>query len=324
MLARRTFVRLSYKGSKLDKWIDNYVTSFTFDDPASGESDAISLQLRDTNKEWIGAWMPIKGDYVNAYINDVQCGAFLIDDMSFGGRPMSASIKGISAPADTGFKETKRSKTWEMASIQQIGSEIAKTYGLSFMYDADGIRVESLEQSEQTDSEFLTNLCNKYGLSMKLYSNKLIIFDDVRYEAKQAVATIDESEMLPDWSFNTTIQGTYTGGKIQYTDPYSEETIDLVVGDSTRLYESSEKADSLEDAKRIVVAAVNNANKTATTISFSLPGGSRKLYATNTIMITGLGRANGKYFINKVSHSVGGGYTITVEARKLQRRLSIA
>lgn len=321
-MGRRTFIQLYYKGEKLDQWINDYLTSFTYDDPAAGESDSISISLRDTEKQWIGKWMPIKGDYLVAAINDKTCGAFLIDDISFSGRPIQANIKGVSTPANTCFKKTKRSKTWEKISIQEIGKQIASVYDLDFVYDGGVVKIDSLEQSEQSDSEFLENLCKKYGLSMKLYYYKLIIYDDAMYEKKEKIKTIDESDML-SWSFNSTLNGTYTGGKIQYTNPNSEKTIDLVVGDSTRLYESTEKADSLQDAKRIIVSAVNEANKDAETISFSLPGLEHELYASNVIEITGLEKANGLYYVSKVSHSVGSGYTISVEARKIQPRLTV-
>lgn len=323
MDARRTFIQLYWQGKNLDSWINEYITSFQYDDPSEGESDSLSITLLDTEKKWIGVWIPTKGDYILAAINNVQCGAFLIDDMSFSGRPMQASIKGVSAPANTGFKNTKVSKTWEKVSVQEIASQIAGKYGLSFVYDGPGIVIDSLEQSEQPDSEFLENICKKYGLSMKLYSYKIIIYDDATYESKNAVATIDEEEML-SWSFNSTLDGTYTGGKIQYTNPNDESTIDLVVGDTTRLLESTEKADNLADAKRIIVSAVNDANKVAETISFTLPGLLHQLYSTQVINITGLEAANGRYYITKVSHSVGSGYTLTVEARKIQNRLAVA
>lgn len=321
-MGRRTFIQLYYKGQELDQWINDYLTSFSYEDPAAGESDSLSITLHDMEKKWIGKWMPVKGDYLIAAINNEKCGAFLIDDISFSGRPLQANIKGVSTPANTCFKNTKRSKTWKKISIQEIGTQVASTYGLEYIYDGSAIIIDSLEQSEQSDSEFLENLCKKYGLSMKLYSYKLIIYDDAIYEQKQEVATIDEKEML-SWSYNSTLDGTYTGGKIQYTNPNSEKTIDLVVGDSTRLYESTEKADSLEDAKRIIVSAVNEANKELETISFSLPGLLYKIYASNVVEIKGLESANGKYYVTKVSHSVGSGYVMNVEARKIQPRLTV-
>ncbi len=323
MDARKAYVHLLYKGKKLDNWIDDYLTSFQYVDPAQGESDTISMTLRDNERKWIGKWMPIKGDYIDAAINEKKCGVFLIDEMNFSGRPTIANIKGVSIPMNSCFKATKRSKTWERVSIQEIGSQIASRYEMKFVYDASVIVIESLEQSEKADSEFLSELCKKYGLSMKVYSNKLIIYDDAVYEQKIAVADIHESYML-SWSYATTINKTYTGGKIQYTSPTTEETIDLVVGDSARLYECTEKADSLEDAKRIVVAAVNEANKSAETISFSVLGTSYNLYASQVINIHDLEDADGRYFITKVTHSVSSsGYVLNVEARKIQKRLSV-
>lgn len=320
--ARRTYIQVYYKGKKLDQWINGHVESFTYEDVAAGESDSLSLSLQDIDKKWIGAWKPIMGDIIHAAINDVNHGMFVMDDISFSGRPMTCNIKAVATPLQTGFKKTKVSRTWEKVSVEEIAKGIAAKYGLSITYDAPTVIVDSLEQSEKSDSEFLAELCKKYGLSMKVYAYKIIIYDDAEYEKKQAIKTIDESEML-SWSYNATLNGTYTGGKIQYTNPGNEKTIDLVVGESARLYESTEKADTLEDAKRIVISAVNEANKEAETLSFSVPGLAHKIYASQVINITGLESANGKYFINKVSHSVGGGYILSVEARKIQKRITI-
>ena len=67
---------------------------------------------------------------------------------------MEATFGGLAIPASESFKETERTKTWKSVTIRQIGSEIAKKYGLGFCYDANKISIAKIEQSEKTDSAF--------------------------------------------------------------------------------------------------------------------------------------------------------------------------
>lgn len=62
-----------------------------------------------------------------------------------------------------------------------------------------------MEQKDQADSSFLLSLCEKYGLGMKTYNHKAVIFDIVMYEKKDSVLTMDESDMSA-WSYNDTIE----------------------------------------------------------------------------------------------------------------------
>ena len=57
-------------------------------------------------------------------------------------------------------------------------------------------------------------------------------------------------------SWNTTLDGTYTGGEYTYTDPNTEEEIKVTVGTGTRILKQSGKADNKADAERKITAAV--------------------------------------------------------------------
>ena len=129
-------------------------------------------------------------------------------------------LNGVSSPANTDFKETENSKTWEAATVQLIAGEIAGKYGMSLVYEAGDIPVAKTEQNKQTDSKFLKGICDKYGLGLKVYSNRLVVWDYRQYFAKPVVATITPS-MLSRYAYKSTMRGTYTGAKVSYTNPVS-------------------------------------------------------------------------------------------------------
>lgn len=328
--ARTAKLNVSYKGSKLDDEIASQASSFSYTDNASGESDSISITIMNASKNWMNKWLPTKGDKITpsikledwiteGTIKTVSCGAFIIDDLSFSGRPLVFALAGVSIPANEDFKTTKKTKTWENVTIKEIASKIAKTAGITLHYDAPTIKIDEIEQSETTDSSFLYSLCDTYGLAMKVYNNKLVIFNEGKYEAKAVVATIDETDM-ESWSYNSTIDGSYTGATVSYTLPDTEKTIKKTVGKKGRMYESSIQVSSEYDAELKAAAIVDKANKKVTTMQVKIMA-NPKIVATSTVQITGLGKLNGKYYVDQVKHSLGSSYTMTLSLHLIQTRV---
>lgn len=111
-------------------------TSFTYNDVASGQSDSVSITLHDIGKEWMGSNMPKRGASLGAKLSLINwdkeerkdtfdCGTFVLDDISFSGRPLTCVLGGVSVPAMADFKSLPRTKTWEKTTIKEIASEIS-------------------------------------------------------------------------------------------------------------------------------------------------------------------------------------------------------
>lgn len=331
MKPRKTSLGISYKGSNLKGTIDKYIKSFSYTDVASGESDSISVSLHNIDKKWINEYMPEKGDSITANIimenwkkeGDVKtfnCGSFTVDDISFSGRPLSGELGAVSVPADEDFKATKRTKTWQNTNIKEIASEIAKKAGIALHYEAGTVKISEIEQDE-ADSSFLAALCEKYGLAIKVFNNKLVIFDEKAYENKAKVATITEIDIEGSWTYNTTLQGSYTGARLSYSDPDTDETITVQVGSAGRMYEFNTQADSRYDAELQATAKVNQANKGITTMEIKIMANTA-IIASSVVEITGLGKINGRYYVDKVKHSIGdSGYYMSLSLHKIQKSI---
>ena len=219
----------------------------------------------------------------------------------------------MSVPADGAFRETERTKTWEKVTVQEIGKEIASRAGITLAWDVEGtpFTIQSIEQSSQTDCDFYMQVCESYGYAMKVYAQKIVVFDREAYKKKDPVLTIRESD-IESWSWKKTLAGTYTGGEYTYTDPITEEEIKATVGTGTRILKQSGKADNLADAERKIQAAVDSANHGHTTISMTITGNAT-LVASQCVTVVGLGRLSGKYYIDSITHHVGNGYTMDLE-----------
>ena len=325
MRTRRAEVDLVWNGAAVTSKMVGTKTEVTYTDPASGEADGLDIAIQDRGRQWTTAWLPAAGDTLTASIKvtdweregdnrSLPCGFFTLDNFDFSGWPVTGTISGVSVPADGSFRATERTKTWENVTVQEIGKEIAKRAGIALVWDVEGAAppVASIEQSEQTDCDFFADLCDTYGLAMKVYAQKIVVYDREAYKKMDPVAKISETD-LQAWNWSKTLAGTYTGGEYAYTDPKTEEEILVTVGAGARILKQSGKADNRADAERKITAAVNKANHGATKLTATIMGNAA-LVASQCVTVVGLGRLSGKYFVDSIAHHVGGsGYTMDLE-----------
>lgn len=323
MKPRQTEVDLYYNGAAVKTVMDEYITGITYTDPASGAADSLDISIHDRARQWITAWMPISGDTLSAKISlsgddaggiPLDCGFFVLDKFEFGGWPVTGTISAVSTPADGGFMATVRTQNWEGVTIKEIGTEIAARAGLKLAWDVSGADfiIKSVEQSEQTDSDFFSSLCETYGLEVKVYRQKIVVYDREAYKAKAPVRTIG-TESLISWSWSKDMAGTYTGGEYTYTDISTEADIAVSVGNGKRILKQSGKADSRADAERKIRAAVNKANHGSAKLSASIIGDAQ-LVSAQCVTVIGIGRLSGKYYIDSITHNISGsGYTMDLE-----------
>ncbi len=332
---RKAKASVSYNGKNIDTKLAEYLQTFSYTDIASGESDSISLVINDRDRKWIKAWFPSKGDTMSANIkmenwskeNDDQtlkCGSFVIDDFSFSGTPIRLKLEAVALPASSSFKETQRTKTYENTTLENIGKQIAKRAGVKLYYEASKVSIEKVEQSEKDDCSFYNELVKVYGFAMKIYKNKIVVFNEATYEKKKSVATLTEENIEPNWSWNTTLAKTYTGAKYEYTNNDKNKTFKVTVGGGRRILKVTDAAGTLSEAQRITLAKLNDANKNDTTMTVTLTRANRKIIATSCVTIKGLGKLDGKYYVEKVTWDIGSGCRQKLELRKVQTRFTSA
>lgn len=330
MRPRQASVSILYNGVNASGQIAPYLGSFQYVDVAAGASDRISLQLNDRDHKWIGAWFPQKGDLLRPSIHTVNwdgsekerhfsCGAFRVDDFSFSGGPISLRLDALAVPSDnSGFKVTTRTETYERTTLKELGQIIAARAGIGFVFEADDLRIGRVEQNNQSDSEFYRSMVEKYGLAVKIYNDKLVVFFEGDYESKRAKLILTPADFEPGWSWNTQTTGTYTGVKYQYTNSTKNRTFTVSAGGGDRVLECNEPADDLTEATAIALAALNKANRGATTMNITMmarPG----LIASDCVEIRELKRLSGKYYIEQLSHILGtGGYKMALSMRLVE------
>ncbi len=338
--ARKAVPSLSFNGKNVSTKLADYLESVSCEDVASGSSDSIDITLQNIDMKWMNQWYPTKGDKISGTITfqdwnkdgenlKLNCGTFILDEVKFSGGPLKVSLGGVAIPANESFKVRERTKTWKNVTIKNIANEIAKRYGLSLSYSGPTITIASIEQSDKTDSAFLYDLCKKYGLSMKVFNNKIVIYDQTQQEKKAASATITRDSFIDDeWEYTDSIEGTYTGARISYKSGEDNEEISVYLGlkaenaAGSRVLNITEVADDYDAAYYMAAAQVNQSNEQATTISGKI-WPNPKICAGICVTISGMGKANGKYFVDKSTVEVSDSRTThSVELHKCQTRLT--
>lgn len=341
--ARRAYVNLIYarngktvsaaERKKSVRQMRRFLKSFVYTGVADGEADRIEFTLANDDWRWMRAWMPRKKDKITATIRmsawkknqktkRFPCGTFLIDSLGMEGPELTCSVGATSIPEASSFRATERDKSWKKVTLAEVAKKIAAKYNMKLVFDGDDFSVGTIEQNGQTDCEFLSNLCQEYAYGIKMFKGKLIIYSKAKYEAKKPVGTI-KRYMLTDFSWETNIAGTYTGAKMKYTAADSDEETVVRVGKGNRWLTVNGSAESVGQARKKTLAALNTENESTTTMTVTMRGNT-EYNETDTVQMVGLYRLNGKYFIDQVVHSLDGdnGFTTQLTMHKVQRRVT--
>lgn len=200
--------------------------------------------------------------------------------------------------------KTKSGDTWDIIAKEVYGDELYTSFLMG------------------NNQQHLGYFVFPEGVLLEI-KDKIVIFDLVKYEEKGSVLTIDESEMIK-WEYNETIEGTYTGVDLNYTNPDIDDSINVSMGEEGRMYSINVQANSQYDAELQAAAKVNEANRKMETLTLTIRADIR-IIATLCVDITGLEAINGKYYVDKVKHSIGSsGYTMQLTLHKVQKPIRVA
>lgn len=339
--ARRVSCQVLYDGKEVG--LSDKLENLSYTDNSSGVSDEINLTFSGRDADWLNNdFIPEKEHdldvtiWLHNWIKDgdllkYHCGNFTLDDLTYSGSPRQCVIKGVSVPAAGAFQVDPISKTWKRVTLKQIAIEMMNKYGMTDLYywGPEPV-IETAEQSSQTDSAFLYDICEKQGMFLKIYKKALVIFDKALYESRDISLRYTESDFDGNWEWNSTLNGTYTGATISYNGPkpkkrkkgVKQQVINVTVGQGPRLLHINQKADNEGEAQRLAKAKINSENEKAVTINFAAMG-NPNMVATCNFEVYGMGRCDGKYFADKVTHQVSGssGYTMNVSGYRIFGRL---
>ena len=263
-----------------------------------------------------------KNPYTNGKDKVLDCGVFEIDSVDYSGPPQKLNIKATSIPYKAELRQTVHNRVWENTTLMNMAEKIASKSDFKMMYLSNSNPVyKRKEQVNMTDIAFLKIMCKKAGISLKVTSKTIVLFDAADYEKKTEVKKIKAGKgNILSYSFSTkTADTSYSSCHVIYTDPDTKETIEYTYtpdnanADGQKL-EVKQKVTSLQEAQELARKSLRAKNKGETTAEFTLVG-DVDYVAGITVRVYGYGEFNGKYIVEQATHSVTGGYKVQIKLR---------
>ncbi|EDM3689386.1 phage protein D [Salmonella enterica subsp. enterica serovar Infantis] len=328
--------RLVYNRKDITHDVSVYVTSVSYTDKLSGESDEIQVDLEDSEGRWRDAWYPGKGDTLTLLMGYAgeplrECGTFSIDEIELSGPPDSVSLRGLATSVTVAMR-TKVSRGFENTTLAAIAQRIAGKHHLQLQGQIEPLTLDRVTQYDETDLGFLKRLARDYGYLVKVTHTHVIFssLDKLRDAASAfTLARCDVSR----YSLRDTINRIYKGAKHRSQNSRTKKVVTYQAngGESAstvtvpfRLNNTS--ADTLTLSGRVgnrgaaehrTRAALSLKNQYQKVATLSMAGNIR-LRAGHNVTLTGFGAVDGKWLTGSVRHSMtrSGGYAMDVEVAR--------
>lgn len=283
---------------------------------------------------------------LNEAEKELPLGMFEIDEIECSAMPSEAKIKAVSVPNNTTLRGEEHTRAWEGYTVKKIAQDIADKAGMQLNFSSkDNPTLERVEQTEQSDLAFLDKLCQDNGLSLKVTDNQIVIFDMAELEVIEPALVFirptvkdlgvpssageDSSDtsskstlkhLRPaSWRFTSSIRDVYKACTVEHSRGKKKEKISATFTDpnksegKTLLVKKDVK--SVEEAERLARKELREKNKDEVTGSLTCKGDT-DLSAGLTVTVKGFGKFDGKYIISQIKHSLGNGYTCSVDLRR--------
>jgi hypothetical protein len=334
MKGRSARLELSYENVDITADLLPHLIGWTYNDNLSGQADDISITLEDRDQLWSGDWMPEDGAKLTAKIvrenwngdgatDELPLGEVTFDEIEVSSPPTTVTIKAQSVPDSSSLRGEEKSRAWEKTKLSVVAQDVARGAGLSLFYDTDDDPdYDRVEQAGETDLAYLQRLCTDAGLCLKVSDAQIVIFDDRKYEAQDAIATIKRGETeLKNISGRKTLSGLYKSCRVEYRDASKGTTISYTFTppsppNTARVLVVNERVDSTARAEILAMKRLREKNREGTTYSLTLPGDIAYL-AGLTVNLEGFGKFDGKYIITQATHAQNGSYETRLQLRKV-------
>jgi hypothetical protein len=282
-------VQLIYYGRDITGSVE--LNKVTITDNAGGISDSAELVFSDTEGLW-SRWNPQKGETFEVKNDGFSSGLLYVDALEQ--QRGKFLLKGLSIPQNA---KTAQTKSWEEIRFLSLAGEIAGKYGYKLKtYGVQNWLYSRVDQIEQTDFEFLAYRCMLEGYILKINGGKMIIYDIDYLKMQAAQKVVYRDELLGEYFFKSSATGLYHSCVVRGNALQAEYTPNNAPAGPT--LKKNLPAGNLAEARRWARGLLIYANQSENvgSIQVHLDAG---IAAGSMLEISGVGMADGKYFVDQ-------------------------
>lgn len=333
MRTRKISVKIVIEGKDVTKDLAPYLKTVSFTDVLEGEANTAQITLHDCGRLFIADWFPKRSDMASIGFQKENWGTegesdslnleyWEIDEIenkvSTSGNTAAIKLNSIANKSE--LRSVDKSRSWEKVKLSKIAKDLTEEAGMELFFDADDVEIERAEQRETSNLKFLHKLCKDNGLCLRVANNQVIIFDAERYESKDAVKTLTygDGEIL-SFSGKATISKIYKSAHVKYQHGKQAEKIDYTFDDPAKsdgmTLEINKRVENPAEAEKLAKKELRKKNQDEIKVTLQVIGDFIYLAGQN-IELADFGFYSGRYCIEKATHSVGKGYTCSLELRR--------
>ncbi len=164
---------VSSNGQDITSQISDRLLRLSVKDEAGLKSDTCQIDLDDRGQDLA---LPVTGVELEiklGYETLTSLGKYAVDEVKLSHPPSRITVRGKSMPNSL---KNKKTRSWDDKQIGEIVSDIAAEHGLGHRVASEfqGIKIEHLDQTDESDAHFLTRIAKEHGAVAKPAGNMLL------------------------------------------------------------------------------------------------------------------------------------------------------
>lgn len=314
MSVRRVRVWLKIGGKDIYPNIADYVKSLrVMDDAREKTKSRIDVTLADVDGKFSDDPNFMKVQTVidaGLYVQEeekkykVPFGKFSVTSCS-GSRFKDMSISGISYVPNRANLRKVINRHFENASLRDVLSALISSAGFTPVLEGvPELVYESIEVKNQSIEDFIKQKAFELGLEFFVRGDKVIVGE--LPEVPEIRLNVNEPPVI-DLSYNFDLKKSYSKIVVMYHDFQSKRTIryEYETGLPGDVYKHVERVKSVEEAKRVAKGLAKKLNEKVGQVRLVCKG--FPVWAGSKVILKGIKRFEGRYKVEKVSHSIDAG-----------------
>jgi uncharacterized protein len=255
--------KISANGKDITDKIKDRLLSLTVKDEAGSKSDTVDLEIDD--RDHLVPLPPLDSKLTVSIGWGDQLeymGTYVVDEISIKGNAKAVTVRGKASEIAPKYKDPI-TRSYNKKKISEIVSEVAGRHGLGAAVHPKfaNRKIDHIDQSEESDSHFMTRLAKQHGAVAKVADGKLIFTDlgsSTTASGSPIPAVPIKATETTDWRATVSGRGEFKQVTTKWHDQPSGREQWIIVGTGAakgseykdrRLYRTKEEARQAAKAK---------------------------------------------------------------------------